>query len=136
MEDPKELNPNAKGDLNEASDHEIDYQQPYAQTDEYQDDCKRVPSLHLEERCELDDESDNYWDAYEEINEHKEAHGEDASPQSREVKEASKNPTNNADHKEENYINSSLQFETDNDPDYSRDVLGCTRNRFFSLHEH
>ena len=73
--------------------------------------------------CELDDESDNYWDASEEINEHTEAHREDASPQSKEVKEASKDPTNNADHKEENYINSSLQFEADNDPDYSREMF-------------
>ena len=59
MEDPKELNPNAKDDLSKASDHEIDYQQPYAQTNKYQDDCKRVPSLHLEERYETDDESDD-----------------------------------------------------------------------------
>ena len=78
MEDPKELNPNAKGDLSEASDHEINYQQPYAQTDEHQDDFKRVPSLHLKERYEIDDESDDYWDVYEEVNKPKEAQEKDA----------------------------------------------------------
>ena len=94
------MNPNAKIDLGEVSesgkskDHKIGFQQSYAQTDEHKDDCKGVPSLQLEERCEIDDESDNYWDAYEEINEHKEVHGEDASPQSEEVKKASKDPTN------------------------------------------
>ena len=92
MKDSKEMNPNTEVDLGEASesgkskDHEIDCQQSYAQTDEYQDDCKRILSLHLEERCELDGESDNYWDANEEINEHTEAHREDASPQTRIIK--------------------------------------------------
>ena len=73
MEDSIKMNPSAEINLGEVAeskkikDHEIGLQQSYARTDEHKDNCKGGLSLQLEERCEIDDESDNYWDAEEEI---------------------------------------------------------------------
>ena len=53
------------------------------------DYCKRRPSLQLKENCEINDESDNYWDAEEEINE-----SEKPLPQNGEVKKAYEDKNN------------------------------------------
>ena len=74
MEDSIEMNSSAEINLGEASesekikDHEIGFQQSYAQTNEHEDDYKEIPSLQPEGRCKINDRSGNYWDTYEEIN--------------------------------------------------------------------
>ena len=66
MKDFEEMNPNTKVELGKASEtrknkeYENDYQQSYAQTDEYQSFYKTVPSLHLEEKWEPDDTNNDY----------------------------------------------------------------------------
>ena len=75
MEDSIKTNPNVEINLGEAADyknlidHEIGFQQSDARTNKHKDNCKGGLSLQMEENCEIDDESDNYWDADEEINE-------------------------------------------------------------------